>query len=232
MLPEYPWGSRRDELAVLEEDFDDLCRAHEERESGPGFEAEEAVVREQADTEDASEAELTAKIGPGWLEESEDCPHHDGHEHEPADATAHGPDMPVLEFLRRDLEREPTYERALAWAGPAFRFAKAAYAKERHPQLLRVCLNACLVPMKVSYALNELAHEDAYSLDVADKELELAQAYLSRATASLESLRAAGRLPAEQEGLIALAAPVAEAVTEARSRIARERKRRQDTPLI
>ena len=213
MLPEYPWGNRRDELGVIEEEFDDLCRLHEERESGDGWEAEEAVVREQADTEDASEAELTAKVGPGWLEESEECSH--GHDHEHSA-------MPILEFMRRDLEREPTYERALAWAAPAFRWAKGEYLAARHPLLMRACLNACLVPMKVSYALNELVHDDTYSLDVADKELELARTYLSRAVGSLESIRAEGR-----SGSIPDAKPVAEAIDEARARIAKEMRHRK-----
>jgi hypothetical protein len=211
MHPEPPWIVRRDELHVLEEAFDELCRR---RADGEPDEAEEAVLREHADTEDKTEAELTAAIGDGWMDAPEGC----GHDHE------HDPPAPgegnLLEALRRDLTRDPAYERAIAWAGDAFRWAREQERAARHHELLRVALNACLVPMKMSYAQGELsADDDPYASAVAEKELELASVYLSRARGSLEALEKLGVLTGEHRDLLERTEAIATDIREAKQRL-------------
>lgn len=236
MLPEHPWGSRRDELSVLEEEFDDLCHRHDRGKGRGGlegtdaqaWEAEEAVLREQSDAEDASEAELTRRIGPGWLDTPDDCPH-EGHAHDHAPhgpARDAGPARPLRDLLRADADRDPLYERALAVAASTYRWARAAYAQERHPLTYRACVNACLVPMKVSYALNELLFDDTYAADVAEKEIELAERYLGRSHASLRALLEEGALPEEQRGLLGAHEDLGRELTTFRARLGKDREGR------
>src|SRR3989344_1571572 len=225
MFPVAPWLTRRDELNVMEEEFDELCRRHEKVAGDDAWEAEETVIREQAEAEDAMEAELTGRVGPEWLEPAEGCGHdhsHEGHDH------GHFPETPLIEALRRDLDRDPAYQQALTWAAAAYRWSRSQYARERHPHLFRASVNACLVPMKVSYALNELMFDDPYSADVADKEFELATTYLSRARVSLAALAAEGMLEGDQVALLERAEDVARDIREARECIARERKFRKN----
>lgn len=229
MFPEYPWGSRRDELSVLEGEFDDLCRRHDRAQGagdGQAWEAEEAVLREQSDAEDESEAELTRRIGPGWIDAPEECPH-EGHDHDHAPPGAlrpARPERPLRDLLRADADRDPMYERALALAAATHRWAKGAYAQERHPLTYRAWVNACLVPMKVSYALNELLFDDPFAEEVAGKELELAGRYLGRSHASLRALFEEGALPEAEKGLVAAHERFGRELSEFRARLGKGRE--------
>jgi len=212
MHPELPWIVRRDELHVLEEAFDELCRRRADA-SKPADEAEEAVLREHADTEDKTEADLTAAIGEGWMDAPEGCGHDHDHDHGAGEGT-------LLERLRRDLTRDPSYERAIGWAGDAYRWAREQERVGRNADLLRVSLNACLVPMKMSYAQGELStDDDPYASAVAEKELELAATYLSRARGSLEALEKLGVLDDGHRTLIERADRVAADIKEARAQL-------------
>jgi hypothetical protein len=177
-----PWVFRRDEFNVLEESYDDVLRRHDAAGRTRAFEAEEAVIREQARTEELSEAELSLRVGPGWLEAPE------------GPCEVHGADesdsRPLAEQLRAESERDPLYAAALRWSMGLFRWSRARYDRRRNsdPDVFRVLVNAPLVPMKVNFALCEQEHADRFAVDIAEKEYELAETYAERVLAALERL--------------------------------------------
>jgi len=212
-----PWMFRRDEIDVLEEEFDDIFRRHATAAHAKFRAIEEPVLREQMDTEEATEAELLARMGADWLSSAPG----------PASAgaaCAHdelASVRPLRESLRRDVTRDPFYERTYLWASRTFRWARDRYAQEseRSRDLFRVYVNAFLVPAKIAFGQAEESHEEPDAREVAAKEYELAATYLDRTRESLTVIWETGGQEAEVGWIRREADEIAQALRDMRKRI-------------
>lgn len=184
MYPQAPWLIRRDELHLLEDAFDELSARHEASRSSSNWAAEERVWQEYAHTEEVVEdAFQRVSKEHGWP--TEDGVHE--HIHEPIAETES-----IADMLHRESSRDPLYARTMTWARDVSRWANQTYqsAETHPPELYRVCVFAPLVPMKISYALAETAHEGPAMTTAVEKELRLASQYLRSAREALEHLHA------------------------------------------
>lgn len=205
----------RDELDLVEEEFDDIFHRHDHSTDRASFRFEEDVLREHLDTEEGSEAEIMVRVGPRppALERT----------HEPhADMDAlHGS---LREQLRRDVVRDPFYEAAFVWASDLFRWSGRLYERQelRTRDLFRVHVNAYLVPAKIAAAQTEETHEEHGSFELALCEYGLAATYLQR---TCESLRALPNAPASS---LAEAHEIGQRIEQARRRLEQMRNFRAD----
>jgi len=213
-----PWMFRRDEIDVLEEEFDDIFHRHSTPAHAKFRAIEEPVLREQMDTEEATEADLAARMGMDWLAAAPGGPASAGA------ACAHD-DLasvrPLRESLRRDITRDPFYERAYLWASRTFRWARDRYANEslRTREVFRVYVNAFLVPAKIAFAQAEESHEEPDVLEVAAKEYELAATYLDRARESLTAIWESGVTGTDMAWMRRESDEIAQILRETRKRI-------------
>ncbi len=191
----HPWMFHRDEIDVLEEDFDALFDHRNHADDPAAHEAEERVLEEQVMTEEQSEADLTLRLGPvaeslgeSWAVTTE----------------AAEPSVPLKDALRQSAVRDPFYERVFEWASRLSVWARARYdaGGRRRSDFFRVLVNAYLVPVKLASALGHEALEDATSVQVAGKEAELACVYMTRIAESLSALSVSGVLAPEEGQLL------------------------------
>lgn len=176
---------RRDDIDVLEDELDALFAAHDELPDGGQFDMEEALIREQVDTEEKFESELVGLIGFPMLQKTE---HH-----------TCGPlcddlqqDVSLRELLKHDADQDPLYRRARDWARNVAKWARERYVHDRTSDVYRVLINAYLVPVKIAFAQAELEREDEFSRPLAAKEYQLAGTYLVRIAESMSLCRKPG----------------------------------------
>ncbi len=177
------WLFQRDEIDVLESELDAIWDRHMKGGSRSGTD-EETVLKEYADTEDWAETELVLRAGPA---DEPSCHHEE-------ERQAAFEELPLLDYLRQGLQRDPLYVDAYAWARrvaerlqarpPEAKDAPADAA--RHA--FRARINALLVPVKISFAVSGEVHEGARARATARTDYELAGVYLKRAAQSLERL--------------------------------------------
>lgn len=172
-----PWMFHRDELDVLEDEID-LLQQKFFSAVDLGVETFEAVVlREQLDTEEASDTALSKRLG--LTDESLSVESADGHLLEDAYVELSS----GLDVFRR----HPLYQFARTWSATVRTFSKAGYdeASYNAEAFFRAYVNAHTVPIKVFTALCEEAFVDAIGLEVAEQEYELALTYIGRILTSL-----------------------------------------------
>ncbi len=172
---EYPWVFGRDEIDLLEDEIEDLFKKYGPS-SKKGNEMEVQVLHEQVETEEQSDAELSARLGLGLFElddpTSGETPFGDHHRphHEAG-----------------NMRRHPIYQRARLWAAELHAWAKDSYESggAGRGDVFRIYVNVNLVPIKLFTALHEEQHGDQIGLEVAEQEYSLGQTYLERILESL-----------------------------------------------
>jgi hypothetical protein len=202
----------RDEIDVLEEEFDALFDHRNHADDPAAHEAEEWVLEEQVSTEEQSEADLTLRLGPVSEPTGESWP---------AAPEAAAPSVPLKDALRQSAVRDPFYERVFEWAGRLSVWARARYdaGGRRRSDFFRVLVNAYLVPVKLASALGYEVLEEAASAHVAAKEAELAFVYLTRIAESLSALSASGVLAPEEGQLLQEAEEIRQGLETVRGRL-------------
>lgn len=168
------WLFQRDEVDVLESELDALWDKYAKPSKERSREA--AVLKEYADTEDWAETELLLRLGP-VAEPEEPC----AHEEDRRRAFAQ---VPLADYLRQGLQRDPLYVEAFQWA----RIAIELTATTEEPEAFRVRVNALLVPVKLAFAFMGEGHEGAVAKEAARSDYELTRTYLARAAESLGRL--------------------------------------------
>ncbi|OGL95716.1 hypothetical protein A2348_03755 [Candidatus Uhrbacteria bacterium RIFOXYB12_FULL_58_10] len=209
--PANPWLFRRDELDMLEDEIDGVFDLHEQSRDPVNRTMEETVIGEQTKTEDSYERRLSDVLGPDALLEDEPhvCEHcKDGF-----------PEGVALKDLLSK-KRDPLYVRSYLWATKVFVWARESYWKQgmRNRDMFRVNVNACLVPVKIAFALAEEGHGDAHAPSIAGLEYDLALVYLARTRESLGALRTMGLAYADLVWMIEEADALAAEIKDRRSR--------------
>lgn len=172
-----PWMFHRDELDVLEDEID-LLQQKFFPALDLGVETFEAVVlREQLDTEEASDTALSKRLG--LTDESLHVEASDGQVLEDAFAElSSGQDV---------FRRHPLYQFARTWSAQVRTFSKQGYesASYNAEAFFRAYVNAHTVPIKVFTGLCEESFVDMIGLEVAEQEYALALTYIQRILTSL-----------------------------------------------
>ncbi len=185
------WLFQRDEVDVIESELDALWDAY----SKPSKERtrEAAILKEYADTEDWAETELLLRLGPAE-DQGEPCSHEE-------DRRRAFEQVPLVEYLRQGLQRDPLYVEALQWARGTTETLVAVEGYEA----FRARINALLVPVKLAFALMGETHEGPAAKETARSDYELARTYLARAAESLVRLGfgAAAQRAGALEGAVA-----------------------------
>ncbi|KKW33182.1 MAG: hypothetical protein UY77_C0004G0003 [Candidatus Uhrbacteria bacterium GW2011_GWA2_53_10] len=207
----HPWMFLRDEIDVLEEEFDALFDHKNHAHDPVAHEAEERILEEQVVTEEQSEAELAVRLGP--RKEFSSAPME-------IPSLAIEPALPLKEALRQSAARDPFYERVFEWAGRLGVWARARYetGNEKQSDFFRIQVNAYLVPVKLASAFGHEAQEDSSAALIAAKEADLAQVYVRRIRESLEKLQAASIIATEENDLLREAEHVEKELKEMRGR--------------
>ncbi len=176
------WFFRLDELDLLESVYQSL--SEDVPQEGERKRACERVFAEQEEAEKRSEEMVETLLKDLSLEG--ECPvHHEHHE-----------EMRVEDLLATSAVRShPLAARAYRF----FRVLTQALKQLPHDVLFedvfRIKANAPLIPAKIAFAGIELEHDDSVSLIIAEKELEVAEVYLSRLLTSLTAVCLAELLP-------------------------------------
>jgi len=175
-----PWLFHRDDLTLLEEDFDALFESHELTQSKREKDMEESVLKEHLQTEERSESQLAERLGPEWIIEAFADELDDSEQEETSHSHLH------VEHAQID----PLYAEVIRWTKATVRWGRRQYFKKgnRSEDVYRILVNAHLVPMKISFALSEEHDAEKLSREIAAKEYELAAIYLERTLGSLRSL--------------------------------------------
>jgi len=198
--PNSPWAFRRNEVDLLEEDVDEIYRLYG-LEDVPGrklstkdLSMEQRLIQEQMETEEFSEAEFSQNVDPMLLMQPM-FP-----ESDPALAEFQ-PESSMLEELLQDTKRPPFYEQVFLWSDAMFQIGKEIYEGKDlfREQAFRIYLNAKLVPIKLSVALQEELQEDPLAEVIAEKEYRLALTYLDRILESLQIMHSFEHKNFEQE---------------------------------
>ncbi len=174
--PDHPWVFQRDEIDLLEEDIEEIYQRFEKN---ADFIMENSVIQEQLETEEFSDAEFTVMLAEEF-------------------AVKKAPKIPEFRLDEKyestqggvqEARRSPLYDGAFIWSSTVFGFAKEVYDQNgpfAH-NAFRVYLNAKMIPIKLSIIhVDEL--NDEFSLDVAEKEFDLASVYINRVLESLSGL--------------------------------------------
>jgi hypothetical protein len=174
--PDHPWVFQRDEIDLLEEDIDEIFQRYRKKEQ---FQVENLIIQEQMETEELSDVEFTLRMNEGFFEKKKD----------EAPRFVLDKQFEIKARATEEIKRNPLYESALIWSNAVFRFASSLYEKkiDQLHDAFRVYFNVKFVPLKLS-----IFHADDYgdelSLDIAEKELELALVYVTRVLESLSNL--------------------------------------------
>ncbi len=176
-LCDNPWIFHRDEIDLLEEELDELYRLHESTGEDSVSQMEDRILKEQLNTEEAAEAELTLQIGPKYL-----LPH--AHL---SSADVELPDESLVETLKTHAYRDPLYTRIYGWAQRAFTLAFTRYLKEGvcEESIFRAYVNVKMIPIKFVAAQTERLSGDSIGAQIAKKEGSLCLIYFERTLDSL-----------------------------------------------
>ncbi len=175
------WMFHRDEVDLLEEEIEDLYQRHQKT-KGIISEMESDVISEQLDTEDRSEAEITIELGAELFNAEAYAL--------PVDLDTPEAPVSLVEALKQHSRRDPVYEAIFLWANDVFEFAKTNYLEnvDTGRDMFRVYVNVKMVPIKFATAFSEEMLEDVFSIEIAEKEYELALTYLDRTIDSLQHI--------------------------------------------
>lgn len=185
-LCDNPWMFHRDEIDLLEEEIDELYRQHESANEDSVSQMEMRLLKEQLDSEELSEAELTLQLGPEYLLSH---PHVCDPGDNPDDnIDAAEPDESVLQSLRESAYRDPLYSRIYLWAQQVFAYASKRYVAEsvRDEGMFRAYLNVKMIPIKFVAFQTERLSGDSIGEQIAKKEGALCLTYFERTLNSLE----------------------------------------------
>jgi hypothetical protein len=175
----YPWIFHRDEIDLLEDELEDLYEKYG-RDSGSAKTFESAVLSEQMETEEQSDAQLSRRLGFDFFQKmSESLSFSPSEEAQIFKEDAHK----ETEFIRS----HALYQTAKAWAAGLRGFTKQKY-EEGGPyasEYFRMYANLNLVPLKIFTALSEELHEDRVGFEVAQEAYQLSLIYLERIQESL-----------------------------------------------
>lgn len=172
---EYPWVFGRDEIDLLEDEIEDLFSQYGAGSDQNGG-VEVHVLKEQIETEEKSDEELSARLGMNFLE-STDRPERS----KSFDERQRSPQRVG------NMRMHPFYQKARLWAVELRKWAKHSYENggAGTGDVFRIYANVNLVPIKLFTALHEEQHGDQIGLEVAEQEYQLAQTYLERILESL-----------------------------------------------
>lgn len=144
---------------------------------------EAAVLREQWETQEQSDHELSERLGFDEPEEADDVePTCCDHDHSSCESEQEA------DFrLNALLHAHPLYRQANAWAALVRPQARRAHERTGGGalDLFRVYANVNLVPLKVFAALTEEAYGDDIGQTIAQEEYRLALTYIDRIQESL-----------------------------------------------
>ncbi len=175
----YPWIFHRDEIDLLEDELEDLYETYG-RDTGSSKTFESAVLSEQMETEERSDAQLSRRLGFDFFQKiSESSPFSFSEESQNPKEDSHQ----QTEFIRS----HPLYQKAKIWAASMRSVTKQKY-QERGPyasEYFRIYANLNLIPLKIFTALSEELHEDRVGFEVAKEAYELGLIYLDRVRESL-----------------------------------------------
>lgn len=175
--PHNPWVFHRDELDVLEDEIEELHKQFPLTEDSASVES--LVLQEQSDSEDASDAALSIKLGLASL---------DGISVAAIEERPELNDAYIEVAAGSDLfRRHPLYQRVRRWCASIRTYAKRGYDQHEtyEEAYFRVYVNAHSVPVKVFTALCEESFSDSIGLEVAEEEYQLALLYVGRILSSL-----------------------------------------------
>lgn len=172
-----PWMFHRDELDLLEDEIEDLQKKFPLE--GDSASVESLVLQEQTDTEDASDAALSMKLG---LTELDGVSLNSGDERIALE-DAYMEISAGSEMFRK----HPLYQRARHWSARVRVYAKHGYDQHaKYEQaFFRAYVNSHSVPVKVFTGLCEESFVDVVGLEVAEEEFQLALTYVGRILESL-----------------------------------------------
>lgn len=178
---DYPWLFHRDEVDLLEDELEDLYTKFACDPQETPLTEEAAILREQWETEEFSDAELTLKLGLGMLREQRQAP--------PTVPVPSDEEEDEEEFVE-SIRRHPLYQSARLWAALVRDLAKAGYDRQTHTSrhFFRAYANVNLVPIKIFAALAEEMCDDPLGQTVAEEEYILALIYLDRVRRSLSDI--------------------------------------------
>lgn len=173
-----PWVFKRDEMDMLEEKVDAIFDAHEKTKDKAMHDMEEIVLKEQNTFEEKLEKEVLDEIGSGGVIKNI-------HTHRTPWAV-----RSIQEQLSSELKRDPLYEVVTVWTNGLYEWAHHQYTKREDAILpvYRIYLYSCIIPLKLSFSLQEVHSGEANSNILARKELTLAQEYVRLIIKALEAL--------------------------------------------
>ncbi len=170
-LCDNPWIFHRDEIDLLEEEMDDIYRAHRPSAHDPVSQMEDRVLKEQLQTEEQFETDVTIDVEP-----EEVRPPHDFFSGSLPDS------------LKAQSARDPLYEVVYLWAKRAYAYAAEKYLSQqfKDEDVFRIYVNVNMIPLKLASALFEQMADDPVSQHIAQKEQQLCFTYLTRTLDSLQ----------------------------------------------
>ncbi len=173
-----PWIFCRDEVDLLEEDIDEIYDVYQSQD-GKVKTMEQAVMREQLDTEEWAEKEFALHMDFKWLMNKE---------------SGKSKEDDVEDVLFCDTTRPVFYEQVFRYIERVFAYATDLHARggDTREHAFRIRINAKMVPIKCAVATSEESYGDPKSQAMAKKEYQLALVYLDRILLSLAFLAAEG----------------------------------------
>ncbi|MEK7620062.1 MAG: hypothetical protein AAB413_02375 [Patescibacteria group bacterium] len=176
---DFPWVFRRDEIDILEDELEDLYEKYHRPGDVPSFES--SVLREQLDTEERSDQELSQRLGFDVLEPPPEEVVSSRDSDVPSDTWSAWQEELV------HVRSHPLYQQAKKWATVVKPTAKRGYEQggAYAGELFRIYANVNLVPLKIFTALCEELHEDEVGYEIAREEYHLALMYIDRILESM-----------------------------------------------
>lgn len=179
---DFPWVFRRDEIDILEDELEDLYETYHRPGDVPSFES--SVLREQLDTEERSDQELSTRLGFNVLEPPPSSVVSS------RDADASSDTWSAWQEELEHVRSHPLYQQAKTWAAQVKPVAKRGYEQDGAcaGELFRIYANMNLVPLKIFTAMCEEMHEDDVGYEIAREEYRLALTYVERILESMSLL--------------------------------------------
>ncbi|MEK7615424.1 MAG: hypothetical protein AAB431_03510 [Patescibacteria group bacterium] len=176
-----PWMFHRDEIDLLEEEMETIYQQHERAATDSVSEMEQRILREQIETEEQFEAELSLKMEPEhFLRRSLPS----------EEAPAFLKEEPLDDLLRSHVQRDPLYEAVYLWVARVFSYAHQRYIKEaiRSEDFFRIYVSVKMIPIKLSGVQVDPTIPDVVSQQIAKKDAQLCLIYFARTLDSLHHL--------------------------------------------
>lgn len=177
---EYPWVFQRDDVDLLEDELDDLYASFTQE--GSLQYKEQEILREQIETEEASDVALSSRLGFAEQEPRAEFSHSGRENASFEDVVSAWQRSPL------PIQSHPFYQQAKAWMREVKPLARQEYEHGGPTAIewFRVYANSNLVPLKIFWALCEEGREDEIGWQCAQEEYRLAQTYLLRILESLD----------------------------------------------